>query len=60
MKSLLLLSVVLASLVIPALAAFGRDPRRSVRRMVLLLFVMNAVYLAYVTLVHPYVFVPKW
>jgi hypothetical protein len=60
MKALLLLSIVLASLVVPTLAASAPEPRRAVRRMVLVLLAFNAVYLAYVTLLHPYLFVPKW
>jgi hypothetical protein len=60
MRSLLLLSIVFAALAIPALTARDRDPRRGVRRMVLLVLAFNALYVAYVTLVHPYAFVPKW
>ena len=60
MKSLLLLSIVIGALVIPMRAARDPNPRRGVKRMLLMLFLFNAVYLAYVTLVHPAVFVPKW
>lgn len=60
MKSLLLISVLLASLGIPLLAARDRNPRRGVKRMVLLLLAFNLLYVAYLTLVHPFVFVPTW
>jgi hypothetical protein len=60
MRSLLLLSIVFAALAIPALTARHPDPRRGVRRMVLLVLAFNALYVAYITLVHPYAFVPKW
>jgi hypothetical protein len=60
MKSLLLLSIVIAALVIPLRAARDPNPRRGVKRMLLMLFLFNAVYLAYVTLIHPVAFVPKW
>ncbi len=60
MKALLLISVLFASLAIPALTARDRNPRRGVKRMLLLLLVFNAIYLAYLTLVHPLVYVPSW
>jgi hypothetical protein len=60
MKSLLLLSIVIAALVIPLRAARDPNPRRGVKRMLLMLFLFNAVYLAYVTLIHTAAFVPKW
>jgi len=59
MKSLLLISVLIAALAIPAMAARDPNPRRGVKRMVLLLLAFNAVYLAYITLVHPFVFAPE-
>jgi cytochrome c biogenesis factor len=59
MKSLLLMSVLIAALAIPAIAARDRNPRRGVKRMVLMLLAFNAAYLAYITLVHPFVFVPQ-
>ncbi|MBK9519494.1 MAG: hypothetical protein IPO09_19600 [Anaeromyxobacter sp.] len=60
MKTLLLYSIVLAAIGLPALAARDADPRRGFRRLMVALFVVNAAYLAYLTLVHPFVFVPKW
>lgn len=60
MKSLLLLSVVLVALAVPALTARDPDPRRGMRRTLLLVLAFNALYLAYIVLVHPFVFVPKW
>lgn len=60
MKSALLMSVLFAALVIPTLAARDPDPRRALKRMVVALVLFNAAYLAYVTLVHPVVFVPVW
>jgi hypothetical protein len=60
MKSLLLMSVFLAQLIIPALAARDSDPRRGVRRMAWQFLLFNALYIAYLTLVHPVLFVPSW
>jgi hypothetical protein len=59
-KSLLLFSIVLAAIGLPAL--FARDPRpgRGFQRLLLALFVANALYLAYLTLLHPVIFIPKW
>jgi cytochrome c biogenesis factor len=59
MTSFLLVSVLLAALVVPVIAAGDRNPRRGVKRMVAVLFVFNALYLAYLTLVYPFVHVPK-
>ncbi len=58
MKSLLLLSIVIGGLAIPALLARDPNPRRGQKRMLLLLLVFNVLYLAYVTLLHPVLFVP--
>ena len=60
MKALLLLSIVIAALVIPMRAARDPNPRRGVKRMLLWLFLFNALYLAYMTQIHTVVFVPKW
>ncbi len=60
MKSLLLMSVLIASMVIPAITSRGPDPRRGMKRMLLLLLLFNALYLAYLTLVHVAVYVPTW
>jgi hypothetical protein len=54
------MSVLLASIAIPAALARDRDPRRAVKRMLVLLLAFNALYLAYLTLVHPFAYVPVW
>lgn len=61
MRSLLLQSVFLSWIVIPALAALDRDSRRGFRRMLFGVFAFNVLYLAYLTLVHVSAFVPsRW
>jgi hypothetical protein len=60
MKTLLLMSVVFALLMIPAITSRHRNPRRGVKRMLLYLVVFNLAYVAYLTLLHPVLFVPKW
>ena len=60
MKSLLLMSIILAGIVVPALASRDPDARRGLRRMLVILFVVNVLYLGYLTLVHPFLFVPHW
>lgn len=60
MKSLLLLSVVVAAIALPALAARDPRPRRGFRRLMVALLLANAAYLAYLTLLHPVLFVPHW
>jgi cytochrome c biogenesis factor len=59
-KSLLLFSVVLAAIALPAFFARDARPRRGFKRMLLALFIANTLYLAYLTLVHPFVFIPRW
>lgn len=54
----LLVSIVVALLVVPGIAARDPRPRRGAQRMVLLLLVFNLLYVAYVTLVHANFFVP--
>ncbi len=53
-----MMSIIVATIVAPAIAARARDPGRGVRRMLLFLLVFNALYLAYLTLVHASVFEP--
>jgi hypothetical protein len=53
-----MLSVVLATLAIPAAFARETDPRRAARRMVLVLLVVNALYVAYVTQIHTTLYRP--
>lgn len=60
MKSLLLMSVLIASMVIPAIASREPDPKKGMKRMLLLLLLFNALYVAYLTLVHIVVYVPTW
>ena len=60
MKSLLLMSVLIASMVIPLITSGDRDPRKGMKRMLLLLLLFNALYVAYLTLVHVAVYVPTW
>lgn len=60
MKSILLMSVLIASMVIPAITSRDRDPRKGMRRMLLLLLLFNGLYIAYLTLVHVEVFIPTW
>jgi hypothetical protein len=60
MKSLLLVSIVIAAFAIPAITARDPNPRRGVKRMIFYLLAFNAIYLAYVAWVHPVLFVPHW
>ena len=60
MKSLLLMSLVLLSIAIPARAVRDPDARRGLRRTLIALFVVVCLYLAYLTMVHPVVYVPHW
>ena len=60
MKSLLMLSVVLAAIYVPYRAALDPNPRRGVKRMAFQILAFNAVYLAYLTLVHVKIYVPHW
>jgi hypothetical protein len=61
MKSLLLISIIIASIAIPAYAARDTNPRRGLRRMLVLVLAFNALYVAYLTLVHLEVYVPhRW
>jgi hypothetical protein len=59
-KSLLLMSLVLASIAIPARAARDPSARRGLTRTLVGLFVAAALWLGYITLVHPFAFVPHW
>jgi len=59
-KTLILMSIVIASVVIPALASRDSDPRRGLRRAVIVFTIFAALYLAYLLFVHPVVFVPHW
>lgn len=60
MKSLLLISIILAWIAIPARAARHPNARKGLARMVIWLLVATAAYVAYMTQVHPFVYVPHW
>lgn len=60
MKSLLLLSIVIAGIAVPAILAGDADPRRGLKRMLVILLLFNAIYALYVAFVHPVLFVPHW
>lgn len=59
MDSLVLSSIIFASVAIPAIAAGHRNPRRGISAALLLLLAFNAVYVAYLTLVHVVLYVPR-
>ena len=59
METLLLFTIVVASLIFPVVGARDPDPRRAIRRLVVVLLVFNAFYLIYVTRFHPIWFVPE-
>ena len=52
----LLLSIIVATVVIPAISARDRSPRRGLKRMILLLLLCTALYAAYVI----FVFAPRF
>jgi hypothetical protein len=58
MKSLLLMSLVFATFVVPALAARDREPVRALKGMALFFAVFVLLYCAYVAFGHPKLFVP--
>lgn len=61
MKSLLLMSVLFATMVIPAIAARDPNPRRGAKRMLVMLLVFHLVYVAWLTLGHVVLYVPsRW
>jgi hypothetical protein len=60
MRALGVLSVVLVAILAPALISRQPDARRGLRKVILTICVFNAVYLIYLTLVHPNVFIPHW
>ena len=59
MKTLLLLSIVFGAILFPVIAAKDPDPRRGMRRLAVLILLFNALYLFYVTQLHPVWFVPR-
>lgn len=60
MKGLLLISLMLASIAIPLVAARSADPRRGLRRTVWWLTGATVAYVVYLTQIHPFAFVPHW
>ncbi|HSN16181.1 MAG TPA: hypothetical protein VLT61_16230 [Anaeromyxobacteraceae bacterium] len=60
MKSLLVLSIVLAFIAVPAWMARDPNPRRGLWRMLVVLSIVSAIYVVYVSRVHPVLFVPRW
>jgi cyanate permease len=60
MKSLLLMSVFFANVLIPVLAARDKNPRRGVKRMLVLMLLFNALYILYLTQFHPVWYPPVW
>jgi hypothetical protein len=54
MKSLVLLSVVIAMICIPVLAARDRSPVRALKKTLLVIVVFNLVYLLVLRFVYPY------
>ncbi len=60
MDGFIMLSILLATVAVPALAARDPNAPRGARRMVLALLVVNSLYVAYAALVHVVVRVPQW
>ena len=54
-----MMSILVATLVVPALLARDRHARRGLTRMVLFFLAFDAAYVAYVTLVHTALHVPQ-
>lgn len=59
MKTLLLMSILFAAIALPIVTARDPDPRRGVRRLLVLLLIFHAVYLIHITMLHPILFVPQ-
>jgi formate-dependent nitrite reductase membrane component NrfD len=54
MKKLLLLSVVIAMMCVPILAARDRSPGRALKKTLLIIVIFNLVYLLLLRFVYPY------
>jgi hypothetical protein len=54
------MSVVIASIVIPALASRDPNPSRGLRRAVISFAIFAALYVGYLIWIHPNAFVPHW
>ena len=55
----LIVSVIVAVIAIPAIVSRDPNPRRGVRRMVVLLLAFDLLYVAYLTLVHATYYLPQ-
>ena len=60
METLLIISIVVASIAIPAWAARDARPRRGAAKMLVALLGAVLLYVGYLTLLHPVLFVPHW
>jgi hypothetical protein len=58
MKSVLLMSVLIVTFVVPTLAARRRNPARAVRGFFVFMLLFTAVYWAHVAFIHTSRFVP--
>jgi len=54
-----MISIIVATVVLPVVAARDSNPRRAIRRMIVFLLVFNALYIGYVTLVHARFQIPQ-
>ena len=60
MRSLLLMTVLIAGLLVPAMASRDPSPRRGLKRMLLALLAFNLLYVGYFSYLHPVLFLPQW
>ena len=58
MDKVILVSIIVATVVVPALGARDANPRRGLKRTLVFLFAFNVVYLALVVLVYTRLYVP--
>jgi hypothetical protein len=60
-KTLGMMSIIFATVAAPLIAARDPDPARGIRRMAAFLLCFNALYVAYLTLVHAAMYMPtRW
>ncbi len=55
-----MMSIIVATVAAPAIAARDPRPRRGLGRMILFLFAFDAMYLAYIALIHARYYAPPW
>ncbi len=55
----LIISIIVATVAVPAIAARYASPRRGVLRMVLFFLLFDLIYVAYLTLVHATYVLPE-